>query len=185
MSIRWRVYRPRTVTERHVSNSPSSDTPVSEIASVLEENISVEAKYVGLACSGSAETLNFTRFLTAHLTHGLIIHFISSLNQVVIHELTQKRAVRVQAVSCSMDKPPLRPKVLNHIIVTDFVGDLLDALNVKKIFELVSISAMFATTEEIYYRRFADSVIDFEAEKEGVIGQNWVLVRIKQIPICR
>jgi hypothetical protein len=153
------------------------------MASVLEETISAESKYVGFACSGFAEALSLMRFLTAHLLDGLIFHLVQTPNQMVTQELSPEKAMRVQTVRCSLSKPTFRPRVLDHLIITDFSGNLVDGLSVKEVLEQVSVSAIFATTEEMYYQRFADSVLDLEPEKEGVIGLGWILIRIKQIPI--
>lgn len=120
--MRWREYRPRTITERHVSHNPSSFTVWSEAGFALEELIPSTAQSILVTGNGGTSLL---RFLTAHVTEG-IIAFASVRN----HQPLQGRLGRVWTLRAHPRFTPFRQMSFEYVLlVKPSVAQLEDTLS--------------------------------------------------------
>jgi hypothetical protein len=168
--MRWKHYRPRTITEKHVSHNPSSFTPWSEAGFVFEELLPATAESILVTGNGASP---FLRFLTAHVVAGTVV--FASIDARTPFE---GRLGRVWVVRAHPQFAPFRQMSFEYVMLVEpEAGELEESL--KALMTVCStLLVVFLTGKPDVAAKIADSL---SGAATGITAGDWSVIRIPKL----
>ncbi len=181
-NIRWSGYKPRTITERHVSNTPSSDTSISEVTYLLEEFIPGDSKSVLLICPTVLHARKLVRFFSVHLVRGTVTVALQGQTDFRKEDLSAARRAKVRPIVANVNALPFRPKSVEHVVFVDLERKAQGFSRFDDISELYSKSMVAALGGRIGIQKAILRLNSPRHIVSGICGSSWSVIRITCAP---
>ncbi|MEM0321001.1 MAG: hypothetical protein QXH56_03615 [Thermoprotei archaeon] len=181
MQITWHVFRPLSITERHVSHAPTTHNTISDIVHVLEWVIPFGAQMIGVVCEEGVATLEVIRFVASYLYTSRIVYLSEHLDMInIVNDLSVEKGGRVSSIRCRLDSLPIRSSSISKLILVALRQrlpmTLADALRIS------SDGVIIAVDSNQYVDSLSHQLIGLTGNAVGYVDTKWVLVALnKQI----